>query len=198
MRCRVNKMSQRHSSNNTRLRTPRQSPSEPFRLKQSQPGLSQDELPITWQHYDRLPSGDYPAYSCHSRIYFDRAYKRWVLLVLFDVLDDSLCAAIARVPWFLNLGTRDKPHVSRRSKAFVAWCDAIGHAPKRIDRPSARVFIRRYAIVTLDDTTHDYRGVCNSDLAYSVVRGVRWNTSGPDMPIISQASPASNCLRITS
>lgn len=172
-------MSKRHSLDHTRLRSHRQSPSDSttrLRVDRSHRESLQDEPQITWQHCDRLQPGDYPAYARYSRIYFDRAFKRWICLVVFDVLDDSLCAVIARVPWFLNLGSRGKPHASRRSKAFSAWCDAIGRAPGRIDRPSARVFVRRHAIVTVNDTAHDFRGIVNKEFAYSVVRGVRWNT----------------------
>lgn len=58
---------------------------------------------------------------------------------------------------------------------------ANGGPPKRIDRLSPHIFVKRYATVLVADTTRDSRRELQSeDHAYSVIRDVvRWGTGGP-------------------
>jgi hypothetical protein len=102
-----------------------------------------------------------------------------VCAVQFDVLDQNL-NKLARLTWFLNLGSGDKPQVARRSNYWAAWMKANGGPPKRKDRLSPRVFVRRYAVVVVADTTRDSRQeLASSEHAYSVIRDVvRWETGG--------------------
>jgi hypothetical protein len=94
--------------------------------------------------------------------------------------ESALMEGVARVTWFLNLGTGKKPHAGRRGKYWAAWIRANGGPPKRGDRLSPTVFAGRRAIVRVEDTskTHD-RSQVESEEAYSVVRNViEWQTGG--------------------
>jgi hypothetical protein len=136
---------------------------------------------ISWTFTARVDPGVYPAYSRSAAVYRDRQFKRWVCAVQFDVLDGSLTQVIARLTWYLNLGTREKPHAGRRGNYWSAWTMANGGPPKRNDRLSLRVFERRHAMVTVEDTCKTYRQtVISVDESYSVVRDVvEWQTGGP-------------------
>ena len=141
--------------------------------------LAQPE--ISWSFVPRIQPGEYPAYSRSASHYFDRQYKRWVCAVQFDVLDGSLTEVRARLTWYLNLGSKDKPRAGRRGNYWAAWVRANGASPKRRDRLSLRVFQRRYARVLVEDTTknHSENHIAAED-AYSVIREVvRWETGGP-------------------
>jgi hypothetical protein len=133
---------------------------------------------ISWVFIPRIQPGDYPAFSRTAAIYRDRQFKRWVCAVQFDVLDSSLINALARLTWYLNLGSRDKPHAGRRGNYWMAWVRANGGPPKRHDRMSPRVFEGRHAVVRVEDTgkTHQQK-VVTAEECYSVVREVvEWQT----------------------
>ncbi|SPE18004.1 hypothetical protein SBA5_120080 [Candidatus Sulfotelmatomonas gaucii] len=137
------------------------------------------EPEVRWTYVPRLAPGDYPAYCRSAKIYQDRVFKRWVCAAQFDLLDENL-KKIARLTWFLNLGSGDKPQVTRRRNYWAAWVKANGGPPQRRDRMSPRIFARRYATVVVDDTTRDSRQeLATKELAYSVIRDVaRWDTGG--------------------
>lgn len=137
------------------------------------------EPEVKWNYVPRLVPGEYPAYCRSAKIYRDRGFRRWVFLGLFDVMDKNL-NKLARLGWFMNLGSGDKPHVTRRSNYWAAWVKANGGPPKRRDRVSSRVFVRRYATVVVADTTRDSRQeLAVRELAYSVIRDVlSWDTGG--------------------
>jgi hypothetical protein len=111
-------------------------------------------------------------------VYYDRQFKRWVCAVQFDILDGSLTEVLARLTWYLNLGSGDKPRAGRRGGYWAAWVEANNGQPKREDRVSPRVFAKRYAIVSVSDTTKNHRQITVTDEdSYSVVRDVlRWET----------------------
>jgi hypothetical protein len=134
---------------------------------------------VEWRHVARLEPGVYKAYCRKAKIYLDGGFKRWVCGVQFDVLNDSQ-ETRAPLTWFMNLGSGDKPRVTRRSKYWSAWIAANGGTPKRQDRMSSRVFERRYATVVVSDTTRDSRQELTAkELAYSVIRDVEsWDTGG--------------------
>lgn len=142
----------------------------------------QPEPEIEWRHVPRIAPGEHPAYCRSAKIYWDRVFKRWVCAVQFDLLDANL-NPIGRLTWFLNLGDRDKPRVTRRKNYWAAWVKANGGPPKRMDRLSPRVFMRRCAVVLVADTTRDSRRELESkEHAYSVIRDVvRWDTGGQEM-----------------
>jgi hypothetical protein len=139
------------------------------------------EPEIEWTYAPRLPPGDYPAISRGAYRYFDGQFKRWVCAVQFDVVSESVSMeTVARLTWFLNLGSRAKPRAGRRTRYWAAWIRANGGPPKRGDRLSPNVFTGRRAIVRVENTakTHDC-GHIESDEAYSVVRDViEWQTGG--------------------
>ncbi|PWU04167.1 MAG: hypothetical protein C5B51_17350 [Terriglobia bacterium] len=139
------------------------------------------EPEISWTHVPRIEPGQYPARSRKANVYFDRQFKRWVCAVQFDVLDSSLVEVIASLTWFLNLGPREKPKATRRSKFWTACLKANGGQPKRRDRITARIFEGRYAVVRVEDTRKNHRQIAvNRDECYSVIRDViEWQTGGP-------------------
>jgi hypothetical protein len=153
---------------------------EPLRSMESRaerPFLVQPEPAVTWKSYDCIPAGTYRAFSQSARIYRDRVFKRWQCAVAFDILNDSLLDRIAQLYWFLNLGDGEKPHAGRRGKFWSAWCAANGSPPKRVDRLSANIFIRRHATVLVVDVLKNHEGIALTEPSYSKVeRVVSWDT----------------------
>jgi hypothetical protein len=136
------------------------------------------EPEVTFRYVPRLEPGTYSAYCRSARVYRDRVFQRWVAALQFDVLADPGDDVLGRFTWFLNLGSKEKPNASRRSRYWEAWVKANGGPPQRQDRLSPRVFSGRMARVELGDTTKDtkQRPVAG-DGAYSVVRDVKeWQT----------------------
>src|ERR1039458_7306860 len=91
------------------------------------------EPEITWSFTPRLQPGEYSAYCRSAKIYRDSQFKRWVCAVQFDVLDKS-DEVLARLTWYLNLGSGDRPHATRRKNYWQAWILANGGQPQRKDR----------------------------------------------------------------
>ena len=138
------------------------------RLPSRSEHFKEDFAAVEWSHYPLLTPGVYQAYSRATYIYWDPAFKRWICLILWDILgsNDELIATLAQ---FLNLG--DKRRASRRSKYWSAWIAAAGRGPERRDRLSPRVFLKRRALVRVETTTRDP--------VYSQVREVaEWQTGG--------------------
>jgi len=145
------------------------------------PAVFKAQPDISWDFVPRIEPGDYPGRSRSATIYRDKQFKRWVCAVQFDILDSSLLEVVARLTWYLNLGTRERPRAGRRGNYWSAWVEANGKPPKRNDRLSPRIFEGRYASVKVGDTTknHSQHRVEVQD-AYSVIRSVvEWNTGGP-------------------
>ena len=82
-----------------------------------------------------------------ERVYRDPAFRRWTCLLRFDVLSNDMLRVVARVPCWMALGAREKPHAGRRGIYFREWLRANGGPPIRADRLSPRVFLRRMARV---------------------------------------------------
>ena len=57
-----------------------------------------EHLPIEWTDYPRIPPGEYSAVCAWARKYYDRAFKRWTCLLLFDVLRENKIVVLARIP----------------------------------------------------------------------------------------------------
>jgi len=90
----------------------------------------------------------------------------------WDLLGDDLTTVIATVPYWLSIGSKDKPHALKRSKYLREWVRANGGPPPRGDRLSPRVFVRRMARVLVGDTDAK-----RSPVPYSVVRKIiAWET----------------------
>jgi hypothetical protein len=111
---------------------------------------------------------------------------------------------LGRLTLFLNLGSEDRPHATRRKKYWRAWELANGGPPQRSDRMSPRVFTKRYAVVRVADTTKDARQqAVAGDHAYSVVTEVlEWETGGAssalsaqNVPFLDRASESSPTLQ---
>jgi hypothetical protein len=148
--------------------------SEPIQRRTAKPPT---EPEITWTHIPRIEPGEYPAYCRSAKIAWDGHYKRWYCAVQFDVLSDDLAEVRAELTLFLNMGDSDKPHAGRRGNFWRAWTTANGGPPQRKDRLSPRVFTRRYARVSVGDTTTNFTQTPIA--AYSVVRHVvRWENGG--------------------
>jgi len=148
------------------------------RQSRPQPQLVRKREPeITWAYYPRIEPGEYSAISEKARVYFDKCFKRHVCCVRFAVLDEGRTSVLARLPWFLNLGSGPQPRAGRRSRYWQEWVRAKGvHSPARPDRLSPRIFEKRAARVFVDDTRRNFRGDADFE-GYSVVRGVlTWET----------------------
>lgn len=144
-----------------------------YELRQ-RPQLLQDSEPaIEWKSYPRITPGVYHAYCALAKLHFDRAIRRHVCFLRWDVLSDDLLNLIARVPLWWNLGSAEKPRAGRRSKYFTEWIRANGCPPLRNDRLSPRVFRHRMAKVEVGDTDRK-----RSAAPYSVVRRIiAWETA---------------------
>jgi hypothetical protein len=137
----------------------------------------EQEPEITWTHIPRIEPGVYPAYCRSAKLVRDGHYKRWYCAIQFDVLSDDLGEVLAELTLFLNIGDGEKPHAPRRSNYWQTWIAANGGPPQRKDRLSPRVFERRYARVSVGDTTQNFKQAPIA--AYSVVRHVvRWESGG--------------------
>ena len=135
------------------------------------------EPEISWRYCARIEPGEYRARSRSATVYVDGYFHRWVCAVQFDVLNDWLIDVIARLTWYLNLGSRDRPRAGRRSDYWQAWLSANNGPPKRRDRLSPQVFVGRHARVLVEDTQRDFKGITNAESAYSVIRKVlEWET----------------------
>jgi hypothetical protein len=150
-------------------------------LTQRNSGRGRKTPEISWTFTPRIDPGQYPAISRSATVYRDRQFKRWVCAVQFDILDSSLINILARLTWYINLGTGDKPHAGRRGNFWAAWVRANGGPPKRNDRLSPRVFERRHAVVRVNDTGKNHRqDKVGAEESYSVVREVvEWPTGVP-------------------
>lgn len=140
--------------------------------KRASPVLAMRPGPeIKWQDYDRIEPGIYRAYCRWAGHYRDPGFRRWTCLIRFDLLSEDLTRVIAHVPFWMNLGARDKPHAGRRGNYFKEWVRARGEPPARGDRLSPKAFTHRMALLEIGDT--------KGDAPYSVVRNiVSWET-GP-------------------
>jgi hypothetical protein len=129
------------------------------------------ELEITWDDYPCIQPGEYLAICRTAKLYRDPGFKRWVCLLLWDVVRElSLDPIARRVPMWLNLGEGPKPHAGRRSRYLQEWIRANdGRPPNRGDRVSPRIFSRRLARVQIEDA--------NSQIPYSKVGQIlSWET----------------------
>ena len=117
--------------------------------------------------------GEYVGYCRSTSVYLDKQFRRWVCAVQFDVFDELGISILARLTWYLSLGSKRKPAASRRGNYWPAWIRANGAPPKRTDRMSPKVFEQRYAVVVVADTTKTHKaGSIDPDLSYSVIREV--------------------------
>lgn len=131
--------------------------------------VPRSEPQIGWRDYDRIEPGMYCAYCRWAKTYRDPGFKRWTCLLRFDVLSDDLIRVLAHVPFWMNLGTGDKPDAGRRKRYFREWVRANSDPPRRKDRLSPQVFARRMARVEIGDT--------EGPAPYSVVRKIlSWET----------------------
>ena len=149
-------------------------------LTQERPGpriVWDAEPEITFADYPRIAPGEYQAVSKRARVYFDKSFRRHVCCVWFSILNDAGTVVIAKLPWFLNLGSGPKPRAGRRSYYWQAWIKANGsHSPLRRDRLTPKVFEQRAARVLVADTTTNFRDDEVFE-PYSIIREViRWET----------------------
>ena len=132
------------------------------------------EPEIHWREYPLIEAREYSAYCRWAKIYRDPGFHRWTCLMKWDVLADELVTVIATVPYWLSIGSKDKPHASKRSKYLHVWVRANGAPPTRGDRLSPRIFVGRISRVEIGDTDPQ-----KSPVPYSVVkRIVQWETGG--------------------
>jgi hypothetical protein len=142
------------------------------------------EPEIEWKSYPRIEPGEYSAYCRWAKKYRDPGFHRWTCLLLFDVLADDLLTVIATVPCWLPLGSSENARASLRGKYMKEWVRANGAPPKRGDRLSPVVFVRRIARVKVGDTDPQ-----KSPVPYSVVRKIlSWETGAVPGHSVSKSS----------
>lgn len=150
------------------------------------------EPDIAFRHNDRIEPGEYPAYCRSTQLFFDDHFRRWILAVQFDVLDDALLSTVARLTKFFNLGERERPHAtSRRSHFRKAWVLANdGRPPVRGQKMAPSIFVNRIARVRVVDVMKDHQGCAlSSDEVYSRISEIlRWETGRG----INQSRPGTN------
>lgn len=136
------------------------------------------EPEITFTVQPRIEPGEYIGYCRSTSLYLDKQFRRWVCAVQFDVFDELGIGILARVTWYLNLGSKRKAAARRRGNYWLAWIRANGAQPKRTDRMSPKVFEHRYAVVVVADTQKAHNsGSIDPDLSYSIIRKVvEWRT----------------------
>lgn len=152
---------------------------------------------IEFSSWPRIEPGEYKAYARKAVMYQHRQFKRWLCLVLFDVLDDHQ-NKLATVAWYLNLGRGEKPKAAGASKFLAAWIKANGgRRPTRADRISLRIFRQRMATVVIEDTRRSsWADSIPEASAYSVVRDVKsWDVGSTIQPFNHSTKPQSNSLR---
>jgi len=130
-----------------------------------------------------IEPGRYEAYTRRARLYRESRFKRWTVMIVYDVLTPDGVTVIASVPQWMNLGPGDKPKASRLSNYFGEWIRANdGRAPSRGDRMSPRIFERRRCSVQVEDSKprpHTRGTPAPPYIKYSVVRHVVfWHTEG--------------------
>lgn len=134
---------------------------------------------IEWHYCDRVEPGEYRAYCRSAHTYRDGPYARWICALQFDILDPSLLNLVARLTYFLNLGSGERPRAtSRRSKYWSAWVAANAGPPKRRERLSPNIFVHRHAVVLVGDVARNFKQMAIPvDEVYSVIRAIlRWET----------------------
>jgi hypothetical protein len=102
------------------------------------------EPEVTFHHAPRIEPGLYPAYCRSGDVYFDKVYRRHLAAIQFDVLSENGDEVLGRLTWFLNLGKKDKPNASRKSRYWGAWIKANGGPPQRRDRFIATGVLRAH------------------------------------------------------
>jgi hypothetical protein len=132
------------------------------------------EVPDLWPNFD---PGEYRGYCRRAHVYRDPQFQRWTCLLVFDLLDAGL-NSLGTVPMFLNMGDGEKPRATRRGRFLEEWCRANGGPPRRRDRLSLRVFIRRIARIKVGASS----GVLRSS---KVEKILGWDTGSS----ISTGSP---------
>lgn len=103
------------------------------------------EPEIFWTFTPSIKTGEYPAYCRTAKVYRDGQFKRWVCAVQFDVLDSSLIHVLARLTWYLNLGSRDKPTPAGAGTLLVGQFRCTPSSPESATMLS-QVFSRSTAI----------------------------------------------------
>ena len=98
-------------------------------------------MAIEWHVRPRVEPSTYPAYVRHAKQYWDKFYKAWVCLIVFELLSEDQSTVLAQVPRFLRLGQGEKPRAAPRSSYLAEWVKANRAPPLRGDRLSPRVFV---------------------------------------------------------
>lgn len=139
--------------------------------KRKSKGKQQHEPRIEFADYPRIARGLYTGQCRRVRTYRDPQYKRWNVLLVWDVYDASF-NCIASIPMWLNLGSGEKPRAGRRSRYFPMWCRANDGPPCRRDRLSPKVFQSRMAQIEIRDTKGEFPySVVNEIVRYDTGRG---------------------------
>src|ERR1700731_930562 len=131
------------------------------------------EIDIEFDSWPRITPGPYRAYGRKASVYFDKRIRRWVCIVLFDVLNDSL-QKVEGLAWFLNLGRGERPRAGNTSNYYAAWVKANdGKRPLRQDRMTPQIFTRRYCTIVVADTKKNCKQeAVSGEGCYSTITGI--------------------------
>ena len=129
---------------------------------------------LIWQgaDYPRVLSGDYQAVCVGWQgPQWVRAYRRWSLRLEFSLLSED-----SHVSAFLNMGANpERPHIGRRSKFYVLWCQANGEMPRKGQQIALETFTEPglLYLVRVENGLNDSNGDAKPDLlVYSRVTEV--------------------------
>lgn len=145
------------------------------------------EIELT--EYARITPGTYSAYCTKtSKPYWCRTYKRWQVVLYFDVLTATM-QPLAKLVTFFALGKKQAgPKAHRTGKYLAAWVKANGGPPTRASRLSPSVFVRRMATIKVEDTNPKL-----SPAPYSIVREIlNWESAPAKRPGLASLEGATH------
>jgi hypothetical protein len=123
--------------------------------------------------YPLLKPGKYAAQSVHARIYRDPQFRRWTVMIRFQLLASGGLACVGQVCGFFNLGQDENPRAGRRSRYWRAWVIANGAQPRKRQVLSPRVFKGKIFEVEIETVRHGQDGREHPiAMQYSTVREI--------------------------
>jgi hypothetical protein len=101
--------------------------------------------------YPLIPPGTYDVVCSGTRLYWSKAFRRWVCRLDCQLLDEPtpLCG-------FLNLGCEQAPKAGRKSHYWRVWVMANGAQPNKRQRLSRSVFAGKFFRVRVADVKRRY------------------------------------------
>ena len=128
--------------------------------------------------YPLFEPGKYEAQGVQACLYRDPQFRRWTVLIRFQLLANGGVASVGQACGFFNLGQGEMPRAGRRSRYWRAWVIANGAQPRKRQVLSPRVFKGKIFEVEIDTVKHGQDGRKHPIAAqYSTVKEIlarRW------------------------